>query len=239
MAISPPARTPAENRLLAALPRETYERLLSKLEPVRLPFKEVLIEPNRSIEHVYFVSSGVTSLLIPTNAHTAVEVATVGNEGMIGLPIFLGAGTTDVQAIVQIPGDGTRMKADQFKEEVDRDAALVRLLHRYTHALLTQFARAAVCGRAHSIEARCARWLLQTHDRMRTDEFHLKQEFLAQMLGVGRPRVSSTASVLQKTGLIRYSRGRITILDREGLENASCECYGVIRRAYNHLQVQD
>jgi len=136
---------------------------------------------------------------------------------------------------VQVPGDGVRLKAEHLQEEVQRGGALVRLLHRYTHAFLTQLAQAAACNRAHSIEARCARWLLQTHDRMRGDHFELKQEFLAQMLGAGRSRVSTTASQLQKAGLIRCRRGRISVLDRDGLEAASCACYGVIRRAYDRL----
>jgi CRP-like cAMP-binding protein len=166
---------------------------------------------------------------------TVVELATVGNEGMVGLPVFLGGDTMPLKAFVQIPGDAMRMKADVFKDSVNQGSPLHGLLQRYTQALFNQVAQSTACNRVHSIEERCCRWLLMTRDRVESDGFPLTQEFLSQMLGVRRPSVSVVAAILQKAGLIRYSRGRITILDREGLEAAACECYAIIKQEFDRL----
>jgi CRP-like cAMP-binding protein len=218
-----------ENRLLRALPQKDYERLAAKLERVTLGFKQVVYEPNAPIGHVYFPLSGVISLLTVMDEGGPVEVATVGREGMVGLPVFLGDGEVPGRAFAQIAGDALRMEADDFRAEARHPGPLQRLLLRYTQALLTQVAQSAACNRLHSVEERCARWLLQTQDRVRADQFPLTQEFMAQMLGVRRATVNVAAGILQKAGFITYTRGRITILDRPGLESASCECYAIIK----------
>jgi CRP-like cAMP-binding protein len=223
------------NRLLTALPEEEYERLLPTLEPVPLAVEQVLFKPHESIEHVHFIRSGVTSLVARVDDHTVVEIATVGNEGMVGLSVFLGAGANPVEAFVQIPGHAVRMRTDRFKEAVQSSRRLPDLMNRYTQALFMQIAQGAACNRVHSIEERCARWLLMTHDRVDADRFELTQEFLAQMLGVRRPTVNVAARMLQQAQLIRYSRGKITVLDRQGLESAACECYRIIRQEYDRL----
>ena len=226
---------PRENRLLAALPREDYERLLAKLDMVSLAIKQIVYEPNGPIPHVYFPTSAVTSVISIMEDGVGVEVATVGNEGMVGLPLFLGAATTPLQAFCQVPGAAARLKADVFRDEIDRGSPLHGLLQRYTQALLNQIAQSAACNRVHSIDQRCARWLLMTHDRVRADQFLLTQEFLAQMLGVRRASVNTAAGMLQKAGFIRYTRGRITVTDRPGLESASCECYRIIKEDFDRL----
>ena len=226
---------PVKNQLLAVLPQEEYERLNAYLETVFLKLKQNLYLPNEPIEYIYFVNSGVASLLNLMEDGTAVEVATIGNEGMVGLPVFLGADRIPGQAMVQIPGDALRMKADVFKDKVTPGSPLHDLLQRYTQTLFNQIAQSAACNRLHSVEERMCRWLLMTQDRVGQNAFVLTQEFLSQMLGVRRPTVSIAASILQKAGLIRYSRGNITILDREGLENASCECYKIIQADFERL----
>ena len=163
------------------------------------------------------------------------EMATIGREGMVGLPIFLEADTMPSRAFGQVPGGALRITAAAFTEEIKRNGPLVRVLNRYTLALFNQVAQTTACNRVHLLEQRCARWLLQTHDRVASDQFLLTQEFLAQMLGVRRSGVSAAAGLLQKAGLIRYARGRITVLDRPGLESAACECYGVIKREFDRL----
>jgi CRP-like cAMP-binding protein len=224
-----------ENRLLAALPGSAYERLLPALEPVSLSLRQTIYEAEQPIEYVYFVRVGVISMVSVMQDGTIIEVATVGNEGMVGLPVFLGADTIAMHAFVQIPGAAMRMKATALREEVRNGGALAALLQRYTQALLIQIAQGAACNRVHSIEERCARWLLMTHDRVGADEFPLTQKFLSQMLGARRASVNRAARVLQQAGFIRYRRGQITILDREGLESAACECYTVIKREYERL----
>lgn len=226
---------PVKNQLLAVLPQEEYERLNAYMETVCLKLKQNLYLPNEPIEYIYFVNSGVASLLNLMEDGTAVEVATIGNEGMVGLPVFLGADRIPGQAMVQIPGDALRMKADVFKDKVTPGSPLHDLLQRYTQTLFNQIAQSAACNRLHSVEERMCRWLLMTQDRVGQNAFVLTQEFLSQMLGVRRPTVSIAASILQKAGLIRYSRGNITILDREGLENASCECYKIIQADFERL----
>jgi CRP-like cAMP-binding protein len=232
----PPAPDrPAGNRLLAALPADDYARLLPHLETISLPFKQILHAPDAPIAHVYFVTEGVVSLVHFSAEGTAVEVATIGNEGMVGLPVFLGAESTPGQALAQVPGAALRMPAAVFRRAVPPGSPLHALLQRYTHALMVQMAQSVACNRLHPIAARAARWLLQTRDRVRTDAFPLTQEFLAEMLGTRRAAVSQAAGQLQRAGLITYTRGVITIRDRTRLEEAACACYGIIRTAYDRV----
>ena len=223
------------NRLLAALPTEERARLLEKLEPVSLRLKEIVYDVNQPISHVYFPNTGVFSLLTIMQDGAAVEVGTVGNEGMVGLPVFLGADSTPSQAFSQIPGESLRMATDVFKAEVANDGPLPGLLNRYTQGLFNQLAQSAACNRLHSTEERLARWLLMTHDRVGQETFPLTHEFMAHMLGVRRATVTVAAGMLQQAGLIRYSRGRISIVDRPGLEAASCECYEITRAEFERL----
>lgn len=227
--------TTGGNRLLAALSQDEYARLAPYLETIALTFKQVLYEPDEPIPYIYFMAEGVASLLQFNSDGVAVEVATVGNEGMIGLPVFLGMESTPGQAIVQIVGAAQRMPTEVFRREVRAGAPLHDLLHRYTQALMVQMAQGAACNRLHPTGERCARWLLQTRDRVRGDEFELTQEFLGQMLGTRRAAVNEAAGQLQQAGLISYSRGVITVLDRPGLQAAACECYGIIRAAYDRV----
>lgn len=236
MSMSKSPRIPVENQLLAALPRQEYSRLLPNMETVSLDFKQVLYAPSEPIEHVYFPNNGVVvSLLIIMKNSTAAEVGLVGLEGMAGLPVFLGVDTTPSQAIVQVPGDSIRMKADVFKALVNRSDKLHGLLMRYTHALMIQISQSVGCKSHHSMQQRCCRWLLMTHDRVGSDPFPITQEFLSHMLGVRRAGVTEAAGLLQKAGLIRYSRGQMTILDRLGLEDACCECYRSVKAQEDRL----
>ncbi|MBD2257405.1 Crp/Fnr family transcriptional regulator [Pseudanabaena sp. FACHB-2040] len=224
-----------ENQILAALPEEEYERLLPKLEKVHMEFHQTVCEPDQPIEHIYFPLNSVVSLLsLMENGETA-EVGIVGYEGIVGLPVFLDADSTTNLAITQIEGEGMKMKAADFKEEANRQGSLQTLLKRYTQARLMQVSQSAACNRFHSVEERFCRWILMNHDRARKDEFVMTQEFASQMLGVRRPTVSVVASMLQKAGLIRYRRGNMTILDREGLEAGCCECYQIVRKDFEQL----
>jgi CRP-like cAMP-binding protein len=191
--------------------------------------------PNEPIEYVYFPNSGIISLVNLTEDGGTVEAATVGKEGMVGLPLLLGTDRMIGQAITQIVGDALRMKADVFKQEVTPASLLYSLLLRYTQALMNLISQSVACNCLHSVEDRCCRWLLLCQDRVESDEFPLTQEFLAQMLGVRRASVSVVAATLQKAGLIRYRRGKITILDRLGLEAASCECYQIVKQELDRL----
>ncbi|MBD3884863.1 Crp/Fnr family transcriptional regulator [Phormidium tenue FACHB-886] len=227
--------TPINNRLLASLPREEYERLQPYLEPVSLPLKQELYQPNVPIEFVYFPLSGVYSLLSLASEGELVEVATVGNEGMVGLPIFLGARQIPGVAMVQVLGDALRMRPADFRAQVTSGTALYEMLHRYTQALFNFISQSAVCNRVHSIEQRCCRWLLLTHDRVGADTFPLTHEFLSQMLGVRRAGVSEVAARLQNAGFISYRYGKMTLTDRAGLEATSCECYALIKSEFERL----
>jgi CRP-like cAMP-binding protein len=225
----------SENRILSVLPDLDRQRLLPHLEPVRTELKQILYAPNEAVSHIYFPLNGVVSLMTIMADGSAIEVATVGNEGMIGLPVFLGAGSMPGQALSQIPGDALRMAAEVFRTEAQSGGALQQVLQRYTQGLLNQTAQSAACNRLHAITERCARWLLMTHDRVGTDQFPLTHEFLSQMLGVRRATVTVAVGALQQAGLIRSHRGHITVLDRVGLEAASCECYRIIREEYDRL----
>jgi CRP-like cAMP-binding protein len=226
---------PLKNRLLAVLPPEVYDHLVPSLELVLLTLKQTLYQPKSAIPYVYFPLNMVTSLVTILQDGVAIEVATIGNEGMVGLPVFLGAETISGEAFVQIPGEAVRMRAEVFRDEATQRGPLQDLLLQYTQTLFTQIAQSVACNRFHSIEQRCARWLLMTHDRVRAAQFALTQEFLSEMLGVRRAGVSEVASRLQEAGLIKYSRGIITILNRSGLEEVSCECYAVIKQEYDRL----
>lgn len=225
----------SKNRLLAALPKEEYERLLPHLELVYLELKQILYIPNEPIEYIYFVNSGIVSLLTLMENGEAIEVATVGNESMVGLPVFLGVSTIPGEAFSQIPGSAMRMKASVFRREVTPGSVIYSLLQRYTQALFNQIAQSAACNRLHSIEERFCRWMLMTQDRVSSNEFPMTHEFLGQMLGVRRASVSVTAAVLQKAGIIQYNRGKMRIIDRPQMENIACECYGVIKTEFDRL----
>src|SRR5262245_13637860 len=195
----------------------------------QLDFKQTLIEQDKPVEFVYFVETGVMSLVTDLADGETIETGTVGNEGLVGLPAVLGAPYAPGRALCQIPGSGFRVPAAVITEEAERGTPWVRVLLRYAHVVSAMMAQTAACNRVHSVDARMSRWLLMTHDRVDSDDFPLTQEFLALMLGVARPTVNTAGSILQKAGFISYTRGRITVLDRVGLESASCECYARIR----------
>jgi CRP-like cAMP-binding protein len=223
------------NRLLANLPEADFERLLPNLELVGLALKEALYDANRPIRHVHFVLCGVVSLVTTLEGGAIVETGLVGNEGMVGLPAFLGAMTSPVTAFCQVPGLALRIDAAALREEARGGVALVGVLHRYTQAFLTQLSQSVACNRMHGLRERCARWLLMTHDRAGTDEFSLTHEFLSQMLGVRRAGVTEVLRELRAAGLVRYRQRRLAVVDRPGLEAASCRCYRTIRAEYDRL----
>lgn len=233
----PPCRP--RNRLLAGLPPGELARLAPRLEPVRLELRQVLHDVDRPITHVHFVEAGVVSVVSAMADGTAVETATIGYEGLVGLPLFLGVDRTPAQAFCQIPGAAYRLEAGAFQEEIARGGALRGAVGRYAQALFTLVAQNSACNRLHLVERRCARWLLQTHDRVGAergvDEFPLTQQFLSQMLGVRRATVSEAAATLQARGVIVYEYGRVRVRDRAGLEAAACECYQIISREFDRL----
>jgi CRP-like cAMP-binding protein len=224
-----------KNHLLAALPDEDYQRLLPHLEEVQLPLRKVLYEPGETPSAVYFPNHAMVSLVATMEDGATVEVGLVGIEGVIGLPIVLGGRATVYQAIVQLPGTGVKLDADVFRAEFERGECLQRLVLLYTQALLTQVSQNAVCNRLHTIDERLARWLLSVQDSLEADELPLTQEFISQMLGTRRASVTVSAGSLQEQGVISYSRGKITILNRERLRGKSCECYNVIRSEFDRL----
>jgi CRP-like cAMP-binding protein len=223
------------NLLLALLPKSTLQAILPDLRLEPLKVRQVLQPPDEVVKEVVFPLDGVASMVSLGDTGNSVEVATIGCEGMVGLPVFLGGFKAAVEIFVQVPGEGLHLSADVFRLHLDREPSLTQTLLRYTQALLTQVAQCSACNCYHRIEARCARWLLQTHDRVKGNEFLLTHDFLALMLGVRRATVTETAGVLQERGLIRYRRGEITILNRKGLEAAACDCYGLIKREYDRL----
>ena len=228
---------PAENKLLAALSRRERDRLLAHLEPVSLRFEEVLYEPDGPIRHVYFPTSAMISLLVVLDDGLVAQVGRVSSEGMVGLPVFLGVPTSHTRAFVEMPGEALCMKAQVFRQELRRAGALSGLLLRYAQALMRHSERLTACSTWHTVEQRLCRWLLVAHDRVRADQFEFTQEFLSQMLGAHRQSVTLAAGNLQKAGLIRYSRGKLTILDREGMEAAACDCYRAVKEKYDRLLV--
>lgn len=223
------------NRLLALLPRRDYARLHPHLEPVTLKYRQSLYAANRPIRFVYFIETGVGSLVNTLANGASAEVGTIGNEGMVGLPLVLEDERAPTTVYVQVPGAGLRIAAARFGVEMARSASLRTVMHHYAHAFFNQVAQSAACNQFHSLEQRCCRWLLMTHDRMDGDNFLLTQEFLAMMLGVQRTGVSAAAGALQSAGLITYARGHVTIKDRRGLERRSCECYGISKREFDRL----
>jgi CRP-like cAMP-binding protein len=229
------AHAAEQNRLLRMLPLEEYAGLLPQLTPVRLALKEVLVEPDAPIRDVHFVRSGVGSMIADEQEGGAVEVGTVGNEGFVGLPVLMAADRMPYRVIVQVEGDAWRMPADAFRRLVDGRAAVRHLLLRYAQAFTDQLAQSVACNRLHTVEERCARWLLMTHDRVHGESFELTHEFLSYMLGARRAGVTVAMGALQGAGLIQYTRGRVVVLDRPRLEEASCGCYHITRTAFHRL----
>jgi CRP-like cAMP-binding protein len=226
---------PLANRLLGLLPRRDYERLRPHLRPIPLKYRQSLYRANKPIGFVYFIETGVGSLVNTMANGQASEVGTIGNEGVVGLPLVLGDDRTPTSVYIQVPGAGLRMTATLFSKELARSASMQTVMLHYAHAFFNQVAQSAACGHLHRVEQRCCRWLLMTHDRMQSNEFLLTQEFLAMMLGVQRTGVTAAAGALQRAGLIRYRRGIVTILDRRGLKQRSCECYGVSKKEFDRL----
>jgi CRP-like cAMP-binding protein len=229
------SHNPKQNHLLAALGEDEYERLLPNLELVSMPLGESLYESGELLQHVYFPTTSIVSLLYVMKDGASAEIAVVGNEGILGISLFMGGETTPSRAIVQSAGFGYRLKAQYLKEEFHRAGPVMYLLLRYTQALITQMAQTAVCNRHHSIEQQLCRWLLLSLDRLSADQLSMTQELIANMLGVRREGVTQAAGDLQRAGIIRYSRGRITVLDRERLEKRVCECYAVVKNEFDRL----
>lgn len=225
-----------KNSLLSALPRSARQRLLPLLEPVELAFGQVLYEPGDVIRQVYFPRSSLVSLLTLADGHLALEVGLIGRDGMVGIPLVLGHRRSSVRALVQGAGTALRMATARFLAELRGNPPLRRELYRYTHALMAQISQTAACNRFHVVEQRLARWLLMTHDRVRSDRFHMTHEFLGHMLGVRRVGVTRAAQALHKLGLIGYSRGDITVRDRKGLERAACQCYEVVKDMHDGIR---
>ena len=225
---------PKRNQLLAALPPEEWKRWLPHLEPVDLPLSEVIYESGGSISHVYFPTTAIVSLLYVMEDGASAEIAVVGNEGLVGIALFMGSGSTPNRAVVQSAGKGFRMSPSVLQEEF-KQAPVMHLLLRYTAALMTQMSQTAVCNRHHSLDQQLCRWLLLSLDRLQGKELVMTQELIANMLGVRREGVTECALKLQKANLISYARGHITVLDRPGLEKRSCECYGVVKKEYDRL----
>lgn len=223
------------NRILSALPPEEYQRLLPDLKSVPLKFRVSLHEPGDKMPYVYFPNTGVISMLTVLAGGVAVEIATIGNEGMTDLSVFLGLEDSDSRLLIQVPGTAMRMESDRFREHVEHIPALRALLGYYAVSMFALVSQSAACNRMHPIVARCARWLLMTHDRVDAVVFPMTHDFLAEMLGVRRPSVSVAAKALQDAGLISYHRGKVTVLDRPGLEAASCECYSLIQARFDRL----
>ena len=217
------------NRLLAALPNTEYKRLLPVLKTVDLVFGEVLDEPGDAVKFVYFPLNSIISLISVQSKMSSLEVGMVGNEGMSGLSVFMGVNSSATRTLVQGSGSAMRMSSGALRQEANRLGSLHRLLHRYSHSLFMQVCQSSACNRFHLVDARLARWLLMTSDRLGMKEFALTQEFLSHMLGVRREGVNKAAGALQSDKLIRYSRGVITILNRRGLEASCCDCYAIIK----------
>ncbi len=225
---------PRKNHLLAALPDAEWQRWLPQLELVEMPLGQVLYESGSTLSHVYFPITAIVSLLYVMEDGASAEIAVVGNEGIVGIALFMGGESTSSRAVVQSAGQGLRLKAHAIKDEFNR-APVLHLLLRYTQALITQMAQTAVCNRHHSLDQQLCRWLLLSLDRLHGSELTMTQELIANMLGVRREGVTEAALKLQKAGLIRYARGRISVLDRPGLERRSCECYAVVKKEYDRL----
>ena len=229
------ALDPRENRLLAALPADEWARWLPALEPVDMPLGRVLYESGMTMTHVYFPTTSIVSLLYVMEDGASAEIAVVGNEGIVGISLFMGGESTPSRSVVQSAGQGFRMRGQLLKDEFSRSGPVLHLLLRYTQALITQMAQTAVCNRYHSLDQQLCRWLLLSLDRLPSSELVTTQELIANMLGVRREGVTEAAANLQRAGLIRYRRGHITVVDRQGLERRTCECYSVVRQEYQRL----
>ena len=226
---------PKRNHLLAALPDAEFQRWLPLLEPVEMPLGEVLYESGVTLKYVYFPTTAIVSLLYVMENGGSAEIAVVGNEGVVGISLFMGGGSTPSRGVVQSAGQGFRLRSQAMKDEFDRGGPVLHLLLRYTQALITQMAQTAVCNRHHSLDQQLCRWLLLSLDRLQVSELVMTQELIANMLGVRREGVTEAALKLQADGLIRYARGHISVLDRKGLERRTCECYSVVKREYDRL----
>jgi CRP-like cAMP-binding protein len=229
-------QSPSNNRILAALPQPEFDALAEHLELVAMPLGQMLYEPGSPQRHAYFPTTAIASLHYVTESGASAETAGVGNEGMVGVSIFMGGNSTSSSAVVQTAGHGYRMERGRLKEEFNRAGLLQNLLLRYTQALMTQMAQTAACNRHHSVEQQLCRWLLLTMDRLPDRELVMTQELVASMLGVRRESVTETAGQLQTAGYIRYRRGHIAVLNRAGLERHACECYGVVKKELGRLQ---
>jgi CRP-like cAMP-binding protein len=230
-----PDAPPKTNQLLAALPAAEWQRWQAMLERVDLPLGQVLHESGVTLSHVYFPTTAIVSLLYVMENGASAEIAVVGREGVVGISLFMGGESTPSRAVVQSAGQGWRLPSQAIKNEFNNSSPVMHLLLRYTQALITQMAQTAVCNRHHSLDQQLCRWLLLSLDRLQSSELVMTQELISNMLGVRREGVTEAAHKLQKAGLIRYSRGRITVLDRPGLEQRSCECYGVVKGEYDRL----
>ena len=226
---------PKQNQLLAALPEAEWKRWSPKLEWVSLPLGHVLYESGNTLSHIYFPTTAIISLLYVMENGASAEIAVVGNEGLVGVSLFMGGESTPSRAVVQSAGEGFRLTAKNMKDEFNRAGPVLHLLLRYTQALITQMSQTAVCNRHHSLDQQLCRWLLLSLDRLQGNELAMTQELIANMLGVRREGVTEGAIKLQDAGLIKYSRGRISVLDRAGLEKRSCECYAVVKKEYDRL----
>jgi CRP-like cAMP-binding protein len=232
---TPTISNPRLNQLLAALPDSEWLRWQAHLEPIHMPLGQVLYEPGATLSHVYFPTDAIVSLLYVMENGASAEIAVVGNEGIVGISLFMGGESTPSRAVVQSAGDGFRLRSQMMKEEFNRAGPVLHLFLRYTQALITQMAQTAVCNRHHSLDQQLCRWLLLSLDRLQNNELVMTQELIANMLGVRREGVTEGALKLQEAGLIRYARGRITVLDRGGLEKRTCECYSVVKKEYDRL----
>ena len=238
LSVRPPTPGRPKNHLLAALPAEDFRRLAPHLKTVPLGTKQLLHKRGERIRQVYFPNGGVCSITTVLSTGTMVEAATVGDEGMVGIEAFLSAdAVAPGEAFMQVPDTNAEMlSVEAFRREVRKRGALHDLMGRYTQVVIAQMMQSTACNALHRVQQRCARWLLMTHDRMHEQDFHLSHEFLAMMLGVQRPTVSVIAGRLQKAGLIRYTHGRVTVRNRRGLEQASCECYSLTRAQFDRLR---
>ena len=229
------SKNPMSNGLLAALPKSEWKRWLPEVEWMDMPLGHVLYESGLALDNVYFPTTSIISLLYVMENGASAEIAVVGNEGIVGISLFMGGGSTPSRAVVQSAGHGFRVPGKFLKAEFNGSGPVMHLLLRYTQALITQMAQTAVCNRHHSLDQQLCRWLLLSLDRLRGDELVMTQELIANMLGVRRGGVTETALKLQESGLIQYARGRIRVLDRKGLEKRTCECYAVVKKEYDRL----
>jgi CRP-like cAMP-binding protein len=229
------AKDPLLNHLLAALPNDVWQRWTGVLESTVMELGQVMYEPGTTLTHVYFPTSAIVSLLYVMKNGASAEIAMVGNEGIVGVSIFMGGESTPSRAVVQSAGHGYRLRSQALKEDFGANVPVLHLMLRYTQALITQMAQTAACNRHHSLDQQLCRWLLLSLDRLESDELIMTQELIANMLGVRREGVTEGAIKLQDAGLIRYARGRITVLDRSALELRSCECYQVVKTEYDRL----